>query len=121
MVSAPATNCTSVHARPASTSAAFIACTPYSTKLWPHLPQGCMPTPRTAMSSLISSLRGGRPAPHQILVVVVLVQRLDDEPHLHPDREPRGIDAIRQLAQDHHLLGRELHGANGVGNERIGR
>src|SRR5207247_761668 len=50
MVSAPDTNCTSVHASPASASASRVAATPYSTKLRPHLPHGCMPTPRTATS-----------------------------------------------------------------------
>ena len=41
----------------ASASAARAAWTPYSTKGRPHLPHGCMPTPRTATSWLI-----GRPS-----------------------------------------------------------
>ena len=38
--------------RPASASAACAATTPYSTKFLPHLPQGCIPTPRTAISGV---------------------------------------------------------------------
>src|SRR5437016_12599131 len=117
MVSAPETNCTSVHARPASASASRAAATPYSTKLRPHLPHGCMPTPRTAMSlSLIGSpclvprpvhrsatlelrsslrsasgQRGARscrlPLPDEVRVVVVLVEGLEHELDLLPDAQ----------------------------------
>ena len=94
MVSPPDTNCTSRHSTPASASAACAATTPYSTKLRPHLPHGCMPTPRIAMSrsALIAarSLRcGGRPLPHDVLVVVVFVERAEHELHVHADLELR--------------------------------
>src|SRR5271169_2136629 len=92
MVSAPETNWTSRQARPASASAARAAVSPYSTKLRPHLPHGCMPTPRTAtfLSSAMSVSRvvggcQGAPFPDQILVVVVLVEDVGDELHLGAD------------------------------------
>src|SRR5882724_904327 len=50
MVSAPDTNWMSGQATPASASAARAATNPYSTKLRPHLPHGCMPAPSTATS-----------------------------------------------------------------------
>src|SRR6516162_6281146 len=109
MVSAPATYWMSRHPSPASSSAASAATTPYSTKLRPHLPHGCIPTPSTA-TSLMTALRafalwsplpaiprfpplgrGARaarcdrgschdpPLPDQVLVLVILVQRAEHE------------------------------------------
>src|SRR5215216_5281274 len=89
MVSAPDTSWTSVHWRPASASAACAACTPYSTKLRPHLPQGCMPTPRTATSptvispSLARCARSVRASP----VVPACGRRSGCRP-AEPDRQP---------------------------------
>ena len=70
------------------------AATPYSTKLRPHLPQGCMPTPRTATSSCSRSapaqLGDGLPLPRsRCSVVVVGVQRLDDQLDLAADAAGR--------------------------------
>src|SRR3954453_15618172 len=104
MVSAPDTKSTSVQAIPASRMASRAAATPYSTKLRPHLPHGCMETPSTAISrSLMLPLlapaapgRGARvccsgyaprdarscdrpPLPHDVLVLVVLEERADLE------------------------------------------
>ena len=56
IVAAPETNCTSFHEIPASFIASRAALTPYSTKFLPHLPQGCMPTPKIAMSFDIDQL-----------------------------------------------------------------
>src|SRR5919198_5446998 len=86
MVSPAATNWTSVQPRPASPSAASAACTPYSTKLRPHFPHGCMPTPRTATSrSRIRRRSLDRlPLPDHVLIVVVLEQRAQRELHLFP-------------------------------------
>src|SRR3954453_20259002 len=98
------------HSTPASDSADCAAATPYSTKFSPHLPHGCMPTPRIAMSlSLLmisalgrwpgrsgparcsagspppdahSSLRRLRgPLPHDVLVLIVFVERTEHEFH----------------------------------------
>src|SRR6478736_4283597 len=81
----------------ASARAAWAATTPYSTKLRPHLPHGCMPAPRTAMSCSLTvcsstlCLSGlvpqGCPLPDHVLVLVVLVERPEHELHLHTDRE----------------------------------
>src|SRR5207248_9807744 len=96
MVSPPARNCTSVQSTPASASAARAATTPYSTKLRPHLPHGCIPTPATT-TSLTSTTppatlercrlrRRSRDAPRhrlplvdEVVIVVVAEQLLDDE------------------------------------------
>src|SRR5271154_6721200 len=97
MVSAPETNWTSVQATPASARASRAAASPYSTKLRPHLPQGCMPAPSTA--TLLSSGTGRprsrptsttsttstgstgstdrTPFPHHVLVVVVLIEGVE--------------------------------------------
>src|SRR5207245_8663981 len=150
MVSAPDTNCTSVHASPASASASRAAATPYSTKLRPHLPHGCMPTPRTATScSLIgapskgwcdqsvhiderrsslrsaSGRRGARsyrlPLPDDVRGLVVLVEGLEHELDLMSDPEVVDRRAARELAQHHHLLLGQLDRGDGVGLERVGR
>src|SRR5262245_17865995 len=117
MVSAPATNWTCFHSRPASSSAARAAATPYSTKLRPHLPQGCMPTPRIATSCAMS---GGPPLPDHVLGVRVFVERREHELHLHAGFELLDGRAV-DLAEHDHLLGLELDGGNGVGHERIRR
>src|SRR5579863_10745364 len=92
MVSAPETNWTSFHDTPASRMASRAAASPYSTKLRPHLPQGCMPTPSTA--TLRSSGTGGPrsarhrpPLPHQVLVVVVLEEHVHHELDLRAHRQ----------------------------------
>src|ERR1700756_5491630 len=96
MVAAPETNCTSRQLTPASAKAARAACTPYSTKLRPHLPQGCMPAPRTA-TSLLNRL----PLPDQRLAVDV---RLDRQLNLVADLQP--VERTRQHPQhDHPFLG----------------
>src|SRR5512139_3310642 len=116
MVSPPATNWTSFHSSPASASASRAAFTPYSTKFRPHLPQGCMPTPRTATSPRDMQ---GPPLPHHELVVLVLVERAEDELHLLPDLERARVDAGHDLAEHHHLLPLELDRRDGVGLERV--
>src|SRR5271166_6154078 len=98
MVSAPATYWMSVQGRSASRRASPAAASPYSTKLRPHFPHGCIPAPTTAtrlssgtgllLSDRVgSSVRGPTgpialglavlvprpPLPHQVLVVIVLV------------------------------------------------
>src|SRR6185503_552740 len=104
MVSAPETNWTSLHSRPASCSAARAATMPYSTKLRPHLPQGCMPTPSTT-TSLSRSLMGHRlPLPHRAHFVIGLVERFDDQLHLPTGGERRDVGATRELTQHDHLL-----------------
>src|SRR5271154_5080230 len=109
MVSAPETNWTSVQATPASARASRAAASPYSTKLRPHLPQGCMPTPSTATlrSSGTCAPRSGRhrpPFPHQVLVFVVLVQHAHHELALGADGEVVDGDLGHDLAHDDHLL-----------------
>src|SRR4051812_34863923 len=134
----------SLHSTPASASAACAATTPYSTKLRPHLPHGCMPVPSTTISrSLFMRLRPpalerpcdyeswsgppdlrlarGRPLPHDVLVLVVLVERAEHELHRHADFELLGVGAGRELPEYHHLLSLELDGAHRVGDERVGR
>src|SRR5579872_2904588 len=119
MVSAPDTNCTSCQARPASARAARAAVSPYSTKLRPHLPHGCMPTPRTAtfLSSAMCisrSVAGGQgaPFPHQVLVVVIFVEDVGDQFDLGSDGQVVDTDAGDDLSHDHHLLGRQFHGGD---------
>src|ERR1700676_439727 len=115
MVSAPATYWTSVHAPSASARAAPAAANRYSTKLRPHLPQGCMPAPSTAMrlsSGIGPPLRvrwprntDGAPLPHHVLVLVVLVQGVEHQLDLGPHTQVGDVDPGDHLAQDHHLLG----------------
>src|SRR5579872_297562 len=115
MVSAPDTNCTSRHSSPASASAPRAAAIPYSTKLRPHLPHGCMPTPSTATRPVSATPvtprgRGNRaPLPHQVLVVVVLVQHVGDEVRLGAHREVLDTHARHDLAHHDHLLVGQLH------------
>src|SRR5271154_5790902 len=115
MVSAPDTNWMSSQLTPASASAARAATNPYSTKLRPHLPHGCIPTPKTATrwSSLIvpppSPLgpTGGRhrpPLPYEVLVFVVLVEDVQDELDLGADREISNAHPGDHLAHHDHLL-----------------
>src|SRR5579875_1505723 len=139
MVSAPDTNCTSRHLSPASARAARAAASPYSTKLRPHLPHGCMPTPRTA--TLRSSGTGssrcrraggaggcgaggpggeGPPLPDEVLVLVVLVQRVEDELDLGAHAQVVHPHTPHHLAQHHHLLVGELNCCQGEGLERVG-
>src|SRR5271166_6938417 len=110
MVSAPATYSMSVQARPDSVSASPAAASPYSTKLRPHFPQGCIPAPRTA--TRLSSGTGRllrSPLPHQVLVLVVLVEGVEDELDLGAHRQIGDTDSGDHLAHHHHLLGGELH------------
>src|ERR1700736_3691934 len=93
MVSAPDTNWMSRHSSPATCRAARAAATPYSTKLRPHFPHGCIPTPRTATrpdsgTGVTPVRRVDRlPLPHQVLVIFVLVQHVGDEVHLGAHRQ----------------------------------
>src|ERR1700733_12258774 len=125
MVSAPATYWTSVHWRPASFRASPAAARPYSTKLRPHLPQGCMPAPRTAIrlsSGMCASLAvdrlrvDGLPLPDHVLVLVVLVQRVEHDLDLSANGEVVDGHAGDHLAHDHHLLVGQLHGGDGEGH-----
>src|SRR5579863_9972011 len=121
MVSAPDTNWTSLHCTPASLSASRAAASPYSTKLRPHLPQGCMPTPRTATlrSSGTRAPRSGRhgpPFPHQVLVVVVLVEHVHHQLDLGAHRQVVHGDLGDDLAHDHHLLFGQLHRGDAEGH-----
>src|ERR1019366_7629701 len=124
MVSAPDTNWTSVHDTPASSSAWRAGGSPYSTKLRPHLPQGCMPTPRTATlrSSGTRAPRSGRhrpPFPHQVLMVVILVEHVHDQLHLGAHGEVVHGDLGDDLAHHHHLLLGELHRRDAKGHIRV--
>src|SRR5271166_1354581 len=108
MVSAPATYWMSVHATPASRRASPAAARPYSTKLRPHLPQGCMPAPRTA-TRLESGTGGHRrvgrtPLPDQVLVLFVLVEGVEDDLDLGAYREVGDADPGDHLAHHDHLL-----------------
>src|ERR1700681_709166 len=125
MVSAPETKPTSVHDTPASARAARAAASPYSTKLRPHLPHGCMPTPSTATlrSSGTRAPRSGvhrAPLPHQVLVVVVLVEHVHDELDLGAYGQIVNGDLGHDLAHHHHLLLGELHRGDAEGNVGIG-
>src|SRR5579872_6086094 len=125
MVSAPETNWMSRQVRPASSRASRAAATPYSTKLRPHLPQGCMPTPRTATGSGIGRCpalgrRQRLPLPDQVFVVVVLVEGVEDELGLVADGEVGGGDAPHHLTEHDHLLFGELHRRDAEGLVGIG-
>src|ERR1700692_3033116 len=123
MVSAPATYWMSVQATPASARASPAAASPYSTKLRPHLPQGCMPAPSTAMrlSSGTDPPAPGRrpgavhraPLPHQVLVLVVLVEGVEHQLDLGPHGQGVDVDPGHHLAHDHHLLGGQLDCGDG--------
>src|SRR5690554_1997514 len=119
MVSPPATKSTSFQEMPASAMASRAAFTPYSTKLRPHLPQGCIPTPRIATSLLIvlSSDRRlhGAPLPNDDALLFGLEERVEHELHLHPDLEARVVVGLRHHAEHDHLLGLELHRRDGEG------
>src|SRR5690606_34876885 len=99
MVSPPATKSTSFHVRPASLRASRAAFTPYSTKFRPHLPQGCIPTPRIATSFdiVISSARRlrGAPLPDHHALFVGLEERVEHELHLLAHGEVRVIEGLR--------------------------
>src|SRR5579863_8891864 len=101
MVSAPETNWMSRQDSPASSRAWRAAASPYSTKLRPHLPQGCMPTPRTATCSGTGRLHRP-PLPHEVLVLVVLVEGVEDELHLVADGQVLGRDPGDDLAEHDH-------------------
>src|SRR5580658_7777152 len=127
MVSAPETNPTSRHSSPASARAARAAVSPYSTKLRPHLPQGCMPTPRTAtfLSSATGISRGvverhRSPFPDEVLVIFVLVEDIGDEFDLGADGEVVDAHSGHHLTHDHHLLGRQFDGGDAEGLVRVG-
>src|SRR5579884_2093043 len=119
MVSAPATYWTSAQSSPASWRASPAAATPYSTKLRPHFPQGCMPAPRTAtrLPSAIADRPAGHraPLPDEILVVVVLVEGVEDYLDLGSDAQVGDADAGDDLAHDDHPFGGELDGGDGEG------
>src|SRR5262245_49715840 len=134
MVSPPATYSTSVHAMPASFSASRAAFTPYSTKLRPHFPHGCMPTPRTATSRLtIGTSRSARrrcaasartnrtcaprsldrpPFPHDVSFVGVFEQRVEHKLHRHSCAQVLDVDAAGHLSENHHLFFGELDGGD---------
>src|SRR5205085_11734218 len=97
-------NCTSCQSTPASASAARAACTPYSTKLRPHLPQGCMPAPRTA-----TSLLNGLPLPDQRLAVDVLLNR-----QLNLITDLQRIERTRQHAEHDHPFFGQLNRSDAV-------
>src|SRR5437588_1913860 len=103
-------NCTSCQSTPASASAARAAWTPYSTKLRPHLPHGCIPAPRTA-----TSLLNGLPLPDQRLAVDV---RLDRWLDLITDLQR--VERTRQHAEDHHPFFGQLDRSDAVRLERFG-
>src|SRR4051812_43920163 len=103
MVSAPATYCTSAQSRPASASATRAACTPYSTKLRPHLPHGCMPAPSTA-----TRLDIGLPLPHQIVPVVLGIQHVKHELDRHADMQLVDTNPVYDLAHHDEPLGLQL-------------
>src|SRR3984957_11145991 len=114
MVSAPATYWMSVQATPASASASRAAASPYSTKLRPHLPQGCMPTPSTATlrssGTRASRSSGHRPPfPHEVLVVLVFVEHVHHELDLVAHGQVIHRDLGRHLAHHDHLLVGQLH------------
>src|SRR3954469_2429465 len=98
----------SLHSTPASASAACAATTPYSTKLRPHLPHGCMPTPATT-TSVIDRL----PLPHDVVVLVVTEQVLDDELRLLAYLEVVDAEAVSDLTEHDHLLVDELDRCDG--------
>src|SRR5664280_1994838 len=116
IVSAPDTYWISVHATPASFRASPAAASPYSTKLRPHLPHGCMPAPRTAtrLSSGIGGLlaagssANGLPLPYQVLVLVILVEGVEHQGHVGADLEVVDGHPGNDLAHHHHLLRTEL-------------
>src|SRR3954447_4926298 len=118
-------------ATPASARAARAATTPYSTKLRPHLPHGCMPTPATttsvtsttppathARSRLRRPSRCGSyrlPLPHDVVVLVVTEQILDDELHLLAYLKVVDAEAVCDLTEHDHLLVGELDRCDGEG------
>src|SRR3954451_5066917 len=104
MVSAPDTKSTSVQAIPASRMASRAACTPYSTKLRPHLPHGCMPAPSTA-----TRLLTGLPLPDEVVGVVLGVEHIEHELDGHADAQIVDGDAVHDLTHDDELLRVELH------------
>src|SRR4051794_32238966 len=101
---------------PESARAARAAARPYSTKLRPHLPQGCMPAPRTAMSLLTHR----PPVPHEVVGLVVGVEDADDEFDLLTDTQVGQGPSGRDLAEDDELLGLQFDGGDHVGHERVG-
>src|SRR5680860_203091 len=120
MVSAPETKSTSIHSIPASASASRAAATPYSTKLRPHFPHGCMPTPSTTTSLMVAPV-GWPPLPHDVLVVVILIQLAQLELDLVAQMERRGVDVVGELTEHNHLLLRQLDGDDRVRHERLRR
>src|SRR3954466_10580011 len=137
MVSAPETNCTSRHATPASSRAARAATMPYSTKLRPHLPHGCMPTPATTTSALIrppprpppnngAGYRrrscGGSdraPLPDEVFAFGVPEQLLHHQLDLLSDLQVLDRVAVGDLAEDDHLLFGELDSGDGERRELL--
>jgi hypothetical protein len=127
MVSAPETNWMSRQVNPASARASRAAARPYSTNGRPHLPHGCMPAPRTAirLSSGIAQASDpaetGAPLPHQVVGVVLRVERVDDQLDLVADLEVVDRHAADDLSHDHQLLGRQLDRGQAEGHVGIGR
>src|SRR2546423_3644028 len=118
MVSAPETNSTSLHRNPASSRAARAAVVPYSTKLRPHLPHGCIPTPRIATCRSASGT-GRPPFPDEVLVIVILVEGAERQLHLGARAEGSHVGLRHELAQHDHALVGQLDGGDGVGLERV--
>src|ERR1700728_4994402 len=113
MVSAPATYWTSVQATPAWRRASPAAASPYSTKLRPHLPHGCIPAPSTAprWASGMCGLRSPwPPLPDQVLVLVVLVEGAEDQLDLVAHGQVTHSHPGDHLAHHHHPLGGQLDG-----------
>src|SRR3954463_3979052 len=108
---------------------------PYSTKLRPHLPHGCMPTPATTTSALIRppprpppnngagyrrrSCAGSdrAPLPDDVFAVGVTEQLFDHELDLLSDLQVVDGVAVGDLTEDHHLLVGEFDGRDGEGLE----
>ena len=87
-------------------SASWAAATPYSTKLRPHLPHGCMPTPRRPRRSGVAASRCGRPLPDRCSSCSSSSKRVSTtSSHLVADLQLVDADAGDDLAQHDQPLG----------------
>ena len=119
------------HATPASASAACAATTPYSTKLRPHLPHGCMPAPRMAMSCSLtacSSVPQWCPLPDDVLVLVVFVERARARapspcrPRARSGSAPVASPPSTTICSTPSSTAHTVYGTNGIGRHvRLGR
>src|SRR5215471_2019149 len=91
----PKATCTSLHAMPASASAARTAWAPISSAGTPgKRPKGCKPTPTIATSSVTARsplVDGTERERDQLVAGVVDAERDDHELHLHSDPQARGV------------------------------